>query len=66
MTKKSGSVCLRQSYLSRIPSASIVNKIENLLRTVNIGRLVEENINHYSKLSRIKLKLGKNTDSHAW
>lgn len=30
------------SYLSRIPSASIVNKMENLRRTVNIGRLVEE------------------------
>lgn len=28
-----------ETYLSRIPSASIVNRIENLLSTVNIGRL---------------------------
>lgn len=44
-----------QSYLSRNPSASIVNKMENLLRTVNMGRLVEENISCHNKLSNIKL-----------
>lgn len=48
-----------QSYLSRNPSASIVNKMENLLRTVNMGRLVEENINCQSKLSNIKIQLGQ-------
>lgn len=30
------------SYLSRNPSASMVNRIENLLSTVNIGRLSKE------------------------
>lgn len=28
-----------QAYFNRIPSASIVNRIENLRRTVNMGRL---------------------------
>lgn len=37
-----------KAYLSRNPSASIVNKMENLLRTVNIGRLVEEDVNDFS------------------
>lgn len=31
--------------MSRNPSASIVNKIENLLRTVNMGRLVHQGVN---------------------
>lgn len=35
---------LSQSYLSRNPSASIVKKIENLRRTVNMGKLGEEDI----------------------
>lgn len=30
------------TYFNKNPSASIVNKIENLLNTVNIGRLMEE------------------------
>lgn len=44
------------SYFSRNPSASIVNKMENLLRTVNMGRLVEKNISSHNKSSNIKLK----------
>lgn len=41
--KKKVSLHVR-SYLRRIPSASMVNKIENLLSTVNIGRLQKEHI----------------------
>lgn len=33
-----------QSYLSRSTSATIVNKMENLLRTVNIGKLVDKKL----------------------
>lgn len=38
----------KQSYLSRSASAIIVNKMENLLRTVNIGKLQEEDINCFN------------------
>lgn len=45
-----------QAYLSRNPSASIVNKMENLLRTVNIGRLERDEIHLISKYSKFDLK----------
>lgn len=37
-----------QSYLSSSASAIIVNRMENLLRTVNIGKLEEEDINCFN------------------
>lgn len=40
--------------MSRIPSASIVNKMENLLRTVNMGKLAGEDI-HMSTLAASKM-----------
>lgn len=43
------------TYLSSIPSAIIVNSMENLLRTVNIGRLVEEDIHGFSLVCFFKL-----------
>lgn len=43
-----------RSYLSRTPSASIVNKMENLLRTVNMGKLAGEGI-HMSTLEPSKM-----------
>ena len=33
---------IQKAYLRSRPSASMVNKMENLLSTVNIGRLGEE------------------------
>lgn len=35
------SLGVRPSYLSRNPSANMVNRMENLLRTVNMGKLAK-------------------------
>lgn len=37
-------IALEITHLSKIPSANIVNRIENLLRTVNMGKLQKKKI----------------------